>query len=304
MRERTTRISRWDDSRGGIMQTPAVVVGTDGAEPSTAAVRWAATEAECRRLPLRVVHVLDWDWSVSRYDYQGTSFHNAHRLAETTAREAARRASDIAPALEIGFQVAVGNPVASLTRLSTSAVLLVVGSRGRGGFPGLRLGSVSRRVTIHAHCPVAVVRGRDAAPREPVAVGVGGSGDSDAALEAAFTAAHQHGGSVVAVRSYRPAGHPDGDTMAPEQEITERGHLTTRLAPWQAKFPDVAVDTLVSTDTAAATLVEASHGTRLVVIGNPTHGLLSGAVLGSTVSPVLHHAHCPVLVVREPRTGG
>jgi nucleotide-binding universal stress UspA family protein len=92
MRERTTRISRWDDSRGGIMQTPAVVVGTDGAEPSTAAVRWAATEAECRRLPLRVVHVLDWDWSVSRYDYQGTSFDNAHRLAETTAREAARRA--------------------------------------------------------------------------------------------------------------------------------------------------------------------------------------------------------------------
>jgi nucleotide-binding universal stress UspA family protein len=286
------------------MQTPAVVVGTDGAEPGTAAVRWAAAEAECRRLPLRVVHVLDWDWSVSRYDYQGTSYENARRLAETTAREAARLASDIAPALEIEFQVAVGHPVASLTRLSTSAALLVVGARGRGGFAGLHLGSVSRRVTMNAHCLVAVVRGRDAGPREPVAVGVGGSSDADAVLEAAFTAAHQYGVSMVAVHSYLPGQPPTADTMTPEQDTVERDRLTTRLALWREKFPDVTVDTLVSTDTASETLVEVSHGTRLVVVGNHAHGLLSGAVLGSTASPVLHHAHCPVLVVREPRTEG
>lgn len=286
------------------MQTPAVVVGTDGAEPGTAAVRWAATEAECRRLPLRVVHVLDWDWSVSRYDYQGISYDNARRLAETTVREAASRASDIAPALEIEFQVVVGHPVTALTRLSTAAALLVVGGRGRGGFAGLHLGSVSRRVTMHAHCPVAVVRGRHAGPRDPVAVGVSGSDDADAVLEAGFAAAHQHGVGLVAVRSYRPGRPHTDDTTEPEQDILERDHLTTRLAPWRAKFPDVAVDTLVSTDTAAATLVEVSHGTRLVVVGNHSHGLLSGAVLGSTVAPVLHHAHCPVLVVREPRTGG
>jgi nucleotide-binding universal stress UspA family protein len=284
------------------MQKPAVVVGTDGTEPGTAAVRWAAAEAACRRLPLRVVHVLDWDWSVSRYDYQGDYFDSARRLAETTAQEAARRARDVAPSLEIEYQVAVGHPVTSLARLSRSADLLVVGSRGKDGFTGLWLGSVSRRVAAHARCPVAVVRGRNARPRDPVAVAVGDSGDTASVLEAAFRTAHQHSVGIVAVRSYRFGQAAGDDPAGPQRDDAERDLLTVRLAPWREKFPYVPVDTLVSTDSAATTLVEVSNGTRLVVVGNHAHGLFHGALRRSDAAQVLHRAHCPVLVVQEPRT--
>ncbi|GIE29718.1 universal stress protein [Actinoplanes italicus] len=284
------------------MQTPAVVVGTDGTEPGTAAVRWAATEAAYRRLPLRVVHVLDWDWSVSRYDYQGEYFDSARRLAERTVREAARRAKDLVPSLTVEFQVAVGRPVTSLARLSRSATLLAVGSRGEGGSAGWWLGSVSRRVVAHARCPVVVVRGRHAGPRDPVAVGVDDSGDAEPVLQVAFTTAHRHGVGVVAVRSYRPARLPAGDAGSPECDSVERDLLTARLVPWRARFPDVPVDTLVSTDSVAATLAEVSHGTRLVVLGNHAHGLFSAAFHGSDATRVLRRAHCPVLVVQEPRT--
>jgi nucleotide-binding universal stress UspA family protein len=284
------------------MQNPAVVVGTDGTEAGTAAVRWAATEAGCRRLPLRVVHVLDWDWSVSRYDYQGDYFDSARRLAETTAREAARRAKDVIPSLEIEYQVAIGHPVTSLARLSRSAALLVVGGRGESGFADLWLGSVSRRVADRAGCPVAVVRGRRPGPRDPVAVAVDDSGDAESALEAAFCTAHQHGVSIVAVRSYRPGRAADSDLLGPQRDDAERDLLTVRLAPWRTRFPYVPVATLVSTDSAAATLVEVSHGTRLVVVGNHAHRLFNRALRGSDAARVLHRAHCPVLVVRKPRT--
>jgi nucleotide-binding universal stress UspA family protein len=284
------------------MQKPAVVVGTDGTEPGTAAVRWAATEADSRRLPLRVVHVLDWDWSVSRYDYQGDFFDSARRLAETTARQAACRARDVVPSLEIEYQMVVGHPVTSLARLSRSAALLVVGSRGTRRFGDLWLGSVSRRVAVHAHCPVAVVRGHRAGPLDPVAVAVDDSSDAASVLEAGFHSARRYGVSLVAVRSYRLGRTPARDATGPERDDAERGLLTDRLAPWRTRFPDVPVDTLVSTDSAATTLVDVSHGTRLVVVGNQTHGLFNGALRGSDTTRVLHRAHCPVLVVPEPRT--
>ncbi|MEV0895432.1 universal stress protein [Actinoplanes sp. NPDC049802] len=291
------------------MLTPAVVVGTDGTEPATAAVRWAALEAGRRRLPLRIVYVLDWDWSVSRYDYQGDHFDVSRRLAGMVAEEALRRAGDIAPGVDAGFQVPVGHPVTHLLHLSETAELLVLGSRGRGGFAGLMLGSVSQRLAMHAKCPVVVVRGRADAATGPVAVGAEAGETADAVLEAGFAAAADRGAGLVAVRSYVPAVAPPigrippSEIRTPEQDAAERGRLAVQLAPWRAKYPDVRVETLVSPDSAASVLVEVSHGTQLLVIGSHGHGLIAGAVLGSTGMQLLHHADCPVLVVRRGPNG-
>jgi nucleotide-binding universal stress UspA family protein len=284
------------------MHTPAVVVGTDGTEPGTAAVRWAADEATRRRLPLKVVHVLDWDWSVSSYDYQGDCFAGLRRFAEATVRESARRARQVAPTVAVESLVPIGRPVSALVHLSRSAALMVIGSRTRDALAGTRLGSVSRRVAAHAECPVAVVHGRNGDLRDPVAVGVDDSAGTEAALEAAFNGAHQRGAGLVAVRSYRTRRIPGLPVGAAEQDDVERDRLSSRLAPWRARFPDVAVDTLVSTDSAAAVLVEVSHGTQLVVVGSHAHALFTATALGSTGGQVLHRACCPVLVAREPRT--
>ncbi|MEU4424776.1 universal stress protein [Actinoplanes sp. NPDC024001] len=286
------------------MQTPAIVVGTDGTETGTAAVRWAAREAERRRLPLRVVHVLDWDWATSRYDFGGDRFEWARQSAKTVAKDAAMRASAIAPGVEIEFQVPIGHPVTRLLELSKNAELLVLGDRGRGGFGGVLIGSLSRRLAKHAHCPVVVVRGRcDVAG--PVAVGVDDSEAADAVLEAGFAAAADRGTSLVVVRSYPfaralPLGRIPPDVVeTPEQEAAEREQLAAQLAPWRAKHPDVPVETLLSRDSAAAVLVDVSHGVQLVVVGSHGHGVISGTVLGCTGLHLLRHADCPVLVVRR-----
>jgi nucleotide-binding universal stress UspA family protein len=286
------------------MLTPAIVVATDGTDPGTAAVRWAAREAERRRLPLHVVHVLDWDWTAARYDFGGDHFETVRRLAQTVAKDAALRASAVAPGVEVKFQVLIGHAAARLLELSQKVDLLVLGNRGRGGFAGLLLGSVSQRVAMHSHCPVVVVRGRDEVAG-PVAVGVDDSESADAVLEAAFTAAADRGTSLVAIGSYLPSvalplGRIPADRLeTPEQDAAERDRVAAQLAPWRAKFPGVPVETLLSHDSAAAVLVGVSHGTQLIVVGSHGHGVISGTVLGSTGLQLLHHADCPVLIVRR-----
>ncbi|KUL23500.1 universal stress protein [Actinoplanes awajinensis] len=286
------------------MQTPAIIVGADGTASGTAAVTWAAREAARRHLPLRIVHALEWDWAVARYDFGGEYFESARRGARSLIGEANRTAAEAAPGVTIDAQIPIGHPVAKLLNSSVGAAALVVGDRGHGGFAGLLLGSVSLRVAAHAHCPVVVVRGRTDAGQGPVAVGVDDSVTADAVLDAAFSAAAARDTSLVAVRSYLPSlpAHfgnlPVSGIETPDQDTAERDRLTQQLTPWQAKYPQVTVETLLSHESPAAVLTEVSHGTQLIVVGSHGHGLLSRTLLGTTGTQLLHHADCPVLVVR------
>ncbi|GIF16367.1 universal stress protein [Actinoplanes teichomyceticus] len=287
-----------------MMHTPAIVVGTDGTGSGTAAVRWAAREADRRGLPLLVLHVLEWDWAVSRYDFSGEAFTAARDHARTVIMEAARVAGEAAPDVAIELRVPVGRPAPQLLDASAGAAQLVVGDRGRGGFTGLLLGSVSRRMAAHAHCPVVVVRGRADPGRGPVAAGVDDSDSADDVLGAAFAAADARDADLVVVRSYVPAmaAHlgniPPTGMATPDQDVVERDRLARQLEPWQGKYPHVPVQTLVSHESAAAMLAEVSHGTQLIVVGSHGHGVLTGTLLGSTGTQLLHHADCPVLIVR------
>ncbi|GAA4607543.1 nucleotide-binding universal stress UspA family protein [Actinoplanes octamycinicus] len=268
------------------MRTPAIVVGTDGTDAGSAAVRWAAHEAERRNVPLRIIHVLDWDWAVSRYDVGGQSFQLARQSARIVAEDAIRTALDTAPGIELQAQIAVGRPAGQLLNAAVDASRMVVGNRGRSGITGLLLGSVSRRVAARAHCPVVVVRGRADPGTGPVAAGVDDAARAEDVLEAAFAAADRYDTDLVVVRSY-----------GPDQETVERHRLTELLAPWRSKYPNVAVEMILSTDSTAATLTEISHGTRLVVAGCREHAMAAGALRGTTTSQLLHHADCPVLIV-------
>ncbi|TWG24280.1 universal stress protein [Actinoplanes teichomyceticus] len=284
--------------------TRTVVVAVDGADASRFAVRWAAAEARRREQPLRVVHVLDWEWATARYDFAGEQYRAAHQAAEAITAAAAEQARAVAPSLGVETGVLIGSPAAQLVIASETAGLMVLGHRGHGGFPGLRLGSVSQRVATHAHCSVTVVPDDAEHGDRPVAAGVDDSVAADGVLEAAFAAAHQRGVKLVAIRAYVPPLPPyDGDLppaylRAPVQDAAERIRLAEHLAPWQAKFPDVEVETLVSPDGAAAVLVDASRDAQLVIVGSRGHGVLAGTLLGSVGLQLLHHAACPVLIVR------
>ncbi|GIE29723.1 universal stress protein [Actinoplanes italicus] len=285
------------------MDTPTIVVAVDGTDPGMTAVRWAALEAQRSNRNLVIVHVLDWDWATARYESGGQQFALAKQLAESLTARAAHDARNAAPPIEIGTDVLIGNPVAQLVVVSEQADLLVVGNRGSGGFTGLGLGSVSQRVATHAHCPVVVIRGRAGADG-PVAVGVDDADTADEVLEIAFTAARERGASLIAIRSYLPVlplyydRFPPAEITAPEQDATERARFHEKLAPWRVKYPGVPVEALLSHGSAASVLNGVSHTAQLIVVGSRGHGVLAGTLLGSTGLQLLHHADCPVLIVR------
>jgi nucleotide-binding universal stress UspA family protein len=198
-----------------------------------------------------------------------------------------------------------GDPAVVLAGESKRAELVVLGDRGLGGFTGLLLGSVAVALSAHAACPVVVVRGVEADPAvsrpEPVVVGVDGSQGSTAAVDFAVESAVLRGVPLVAVHAWRDV--LVDATMAPlvdwdAVESDEREVLAERLAGTRAEHPDLVLRRLVVRDRPARALVDESRNAQLVVVGSRGRGGMQGLLLGSVSQQLLHHAHCPVAVVR------
>lgn len=142
-----------DDAEAGA-GAREVVVGVDGSAVSELALGYAFEQATWRGVPLRVVHAW-WTTATNRLtpDYKNEMI-NQERL---TLSESMVGWSEKYPDVEVRTSLPIGTPVLSLVEAAKNAELLVVGSRGRGGFRGLLLGSVSQAVLHNASCTVAVV---------------------------------------------------------------------------------------------------------------------------------------------------
>jgi nucleotide-binding universal stress UspA family protein len=142
------------------MSTNTILVGVDGSAASRAALEWAVEEARLRNARLHVVHT--WTLPVSAYAAPVGAVLDGEVL--DGVRDAAEQLvsavlDDVdAGGVEVDRSVVEGSPAASLLEAAENADLLVVGSRGRGGFAGLLLGSVSQQCAQHAPCPVVIVR--------------------------------------------------------------------------------------------------------------------------------------------------
>jgi nucleotide-binding universal stress UspA family protein len=143
-----------DDSSGRV-----IVVGVDGSEGSQAAIRWAVEEAARRRDTVRAVSA--WGYPYVPGPEGSAVFLNP---ADVAAEAAERLEATLAAALPddtvragVERHVIDGGAADVLVEQSRTADLIVVGARGKGGFTGLLLGSVSTQVVNHAHCPVVVV---------------------------------------------------------------------------------------------------------------------------------------------------
>jgi nucleotide-binding universal stress UspA family protein len=286
------------------MDVYPILDGADGTDHSKAAVRWAAREARRRNLPLRVTYVYDWDSREARYDRGYYDPDSVHKWAEGITNTAVYEARVTAPQLEVRGDPVIGHPVAQLLGDAGGAELVVLGSRGRGGFAGLLLGSVSRRVATHASGPVVVVRGRTDVAEGPVAVGVDDSAVADLVLETAFDQASARECPVQVVRAFRPvlplwsSNVRATDVDTPDQDAQERTRLEEQLAPWRDKYPHIRVEVVLTHDGAAGALVKASRHAQLVVVGSRGHGLITGSLLGSAGLQLLQHAECPVYIAR------
>jgi nucleotide-binding universal stress UspA family protein len=154
-----------------------VVVGVDGSAGSRQALRWAAAEARLRNAPLRVVHAWTFGFTAipgGGYGYKGDSrglfgAEGTSELRRASEELVDRAITDIAAeacGIEIERQVVEGGAADVLVGAAAEGDLLVVGSRGHGGFAGLLLGSISQQCAHHAVCPVVIVH----ADRTPAGV--------------------------------------------------------------------------------------------------------------------------------------
>lgn len=145
-----------------LVPTPHVVVGVDGSEHSKHALRWAAKIAEPFGATLRVVSA--WEYPVG---FGWSLLPDGWNPAEDIEKSLTETIDEVfGTSRPIGLETAVRQgPAASvITQYSRGALMVVVGSRGHGGFTGLLLGSVSSAVAAHAHCPVLVVHGDEIPP--------------------------------------------------------------------------------------------------------------------------------------------
>ena len=296
--------------------TGPVLVGVDGSRSALDAVAEAARVAAARRRALRVVHAYVWPLlGVALDPVAGIAAAGAidadegglRQEADQFLAEAVAHARQAQPGVQVTGQVVTGPAAPVLLEVARGACLVVLGDRGLGGFSGLLVGSIAIQLAAHAPCPVLVVRG-GTHPGGPVVVGVDTAGHADLALGVAVEEAALRGVPLVALSAWRR--HLPGRAAAATDEgggsavaRAQEARLVEALAPWRERYPQVTVETVTVPARPAAALVEASERAQLLVVGARGRGGFTGLLLGSVSQAVVHHAACPVLVVRCARSG-
>lgn len=296
-----------------------IVVGVDGSDHGYCALIWAAREAQKRQRPLHLITA----YSVPIFAASGLDGGFAtvddeviRQGAEAVLQQAEAKLTDYD--LDYDSRVENGDASSVLLEASKTAELLVFGSRGRGGFVGRLLGSVSSALPGHSKCPTVTVP-LNCAPRlgagdsvdtqaasivEPViTVGVDGSEQARYAVLVAAEQAIRNGFALRVVCAVPPYNGAMAWLPAPLDRQGLFADIEVQLAAGQAwiqsHFPELKVSADVLDGPPIEVLIGASKVSELVVLGTRGHGGFAGMLLGSTTDGVLHHAKGPVMVVKD-----
>ncbi|HSJ43102.1 MAG TPA: universal stress protein [Euzebyales bacterium] len=287
----------------GTLNVQRIVVGVDGSPQADRALAWAVREAELRVAAVDVVHcyvvhargvvmyVPDQDAAEARLDeIIDRNQHVLGRVKWTAGAMGVFNASS-----------------AGLVDAGEDAALIVVGSRGAGGFDRLRLGSTGYRTAAHATTPVAVIPPTaedDLQEAHGLIVGVDGSQAAQRALLWATEEAGHRNVRLAVVHAFQLAVDP---MMVARASDERRAQLLIR---GQEKAEQVVRDALAAADVSMAdvtrviergapadVLLSHTGPGRLLVLGTHGRGAIGRIVFGSVSHQCLHHAAGPVVVV-------
>lgn len=286
-----------------------VVVGVDGSESARQAVRWAAREAARRRGLLVLLHV--WTPVSVAAPYPGTMGRYEEVSVEqgrSWLADAVTTAQEAVPGITTTTKLTSGPVAGQLVGWSVSADLVVLGSRGLGGFQGLLVGSTAVAVVTHGHCPVVVVRGADPQspiPQDgPVVLGVDESRVGEAAIPFAFEAAFSRKVPLRAVHTWSDVPVTTTWELTTGWQAIQEAEsqvLGQWLAEQKGRYPSVRVEQVVVRDRPTHVLLEEAENAQLVVVGSRGRGGFRGLLLGSVSQAMIQHAACPVAVVPSHR---
>jgi len=291
--------------------TLPVIAAVDGSDDGLRALDWALDDAHRRGAPLRVVHVRQYAiWAQPEVLAAGPPDPDDDPVLDQVRKYLEGRTDRP----DVEYQGLEGAPGVLLPELGSTAQLLVLGSRGRGGFAGLLLGSNGMAAARDAECPVVVVPrpGREvqgdvpAGPGPRMVVGLQVDSPDEATLAFAFDEAALRGARLHVIAAYAwplQTWASPGELVPPviDQNAVENETWALAegfLAPHRSRHPDVRADAYAMPGGAAGLLVAASKDAELVVVGRHRRRLLAPArMMGSVTQAVLLHAAAPVAVV-------
>jgi nucleotide-binding universal stress UspA family protein len=302
----------------------SVIVGHDGSPQAAHALESAIRYAEALKVPLVVARA--WQLGAAqgheRSDPDDLTFSRLADFVQTSLTEECLPAVRRHPDLDVEYRAELGAPSQVLGRLSESALMLVLGSRGLGGLSGLLSGSVTLRCVHQASYPVLIIRDagskirvkghadRETFARLPelgsgaIIVGHDGSPDSARALERAVELARGLAAPLVVIRCWTIDAQPHGivgrkDEPLPIDEASEavRRQLEKEVSAIAERFTGVEIRCYGVFGDPGETLARLSEDAELLVVGSRGRGGFRSLVVGSVAIHCVHQAGCPTLVV-------
>jgi nucleotide-binding universal stress UspA family protein len=286
-----------------------ILVCTDGSEDAQHALQLTAELAHSLKSEIVALNVLDIAALTTPYASAPEALAYAQAViayAEQRQAEVLSQTEDLLRKTGATFRVcsAMGQPVHTITRIAEEeqAGLIVVGSHGLTGLKKFLLGSISDGVARYAHCPVLIVRGETTRVRQ-IVLASDGSKDSDAATAAAARLAHALPASLTVVHvveAGRPSLGISPADLTPE-DFNARLDLMMKLQVERVLHNidiDYRIRQLEGHPAEAIIAYAEDHAADLIVIGSRGLGGFQRLLLGSVSDAVMHHAHCPVLIVR------
>lgn len=282
-----------------------IVVGVDGSDDALGAARWAAEFAAAYGIPLSLVHAIPkLRWHFAGVDPAADLERTADGDAVLAAAEAAVRSAH--PDLAIRAEAVKGGVASVLADASESARIVVVGAGDHRA-----LGGHTVRVAHRTKCPVVIWRepvGTRTGKPLPVVVGIDESEGSARAVAEAFDIACRLHAPLTVVHMWElDAAVGMGDLggqgmmdwpLLEVLQIQQRQRMEDLVGPLAHRYPGAHVTKVFEDISPAKGLTELSRESQLVVVGSSGHGRLAEAILGSVSQNLLHHAECPLLVVR------
>lgn len=275
-----------------------IIVGVDGSENSRRAAEWAVDEARRNGATIEAVvatHRAFDDVAVVHATRDRDRARDAEEILDEMVKPLAERAG-----VAFSTRVLITNrPAAALVdaAVDAEADLLVLGTRGRGGFAGLLLGSVAESCLHRAQCSTVLVPFRHPDPSaDEVIVGVDGSTESIAALQWAVSRAKSGVDKVSAVYAWNWLDKPEGSQYDTGYTVDDASSHVKGMVGNSGLAHVVAAEAI--NDLPSRALIERAENAALLVVASHGQGRARATLAGSVARQVAHHTTVPLVVHR------
>ena len=270
-----------------------IIVGVDGSDGSRAALRWASRTAAARGARCRAIGA--WQYPANAVTPAAPAkLPGPEEMDERTCDDLRTVVREVLGPDADRVEVEAGRGPAASVLLAAAARagtdMLVVGARGRGGFAGLLLGSVSQECVEHSPCPVVVLRGEPDVSDGPIVIGLDGSEGATRALDWAIDLAEATGAAIVAVHA--PILGANNAMMDAASQSLEQwcAPIGARAVPFEMRVEPGDART-------ALEQVADDTGASLLVVGTRGLGAVRGLLLGSVAGYVARYSTRPIAIV-------